>query len=639
MELRLPESLAAMDSLESVEMASPAQRPVLITSRKELEALSGKLRTGPFSRIWDALLRSHADLTELQPPEANPPIADDHLVHGLGCKLLAMETILPTAALIWCLTRHSSQRELAFEWIRCALGWPHWSDGPHRTVDGYYDAAPETAAGMRALAWCLDLLDADLPDELKRRCQKKLALLAEQNTAISRSDAVQWARNVSTNWCAAMHSGIGVAALALAGADDRAKSWLRQALFKTLQFLEALPDDGSYPEGVAYWEYGLSNCCIFLEALYRQTGIDLRRHPSIERTRRFALNCLAPGANDLVQFNDSVPLRMTTAANGPLASLLVRWFKDPELRWAMDAAEGSDVVQPMNLLWYPASPRAKKPVREKGGSVYYPDTGWVVMRSGWNRDDCLVAFKSSPYWIGHAQLDQNAFEIFALGEELALDSGRGWYAHPNHFERYTSSKAHNTILVGGKGQAAYSAERFGRILECSLSDDVDYTVGECASTYDDVKSFRRHVLFLKPHLIVIYDSISLARGAPVQWLLHANKGFELHIHPKESGFTAYGESAALEAFVLSPEKWSYAQGKGYKLSDWQDRRDLTHPYISIESKPATEHEFLVVLKPEKHAGKRKFPGKILSSGEVRLDSARGHWVVRVGSEGLSFERL
>lgn len=611
---------------------------MLLTNKEELAALSEKLAEPGYKMLYDAVV----ELARSNPEDVTSPLAaaadvDPHFC-SIGWRLMGMESVLPAAGVIWHLTGDKSYIDWVLPIMQEALAWQRWSDGRHTAVNGHFDAAPETASGMRAMAWALDLFDDALPMDIKRATEKRLAYLAQRLTEISLAKSTRWAQDASDDWSATMHSAIGHAALALRNVDARAEEWLNIALERTTSYLDNLPQDGGHPSGLTRWEFALTHCCIFLESLYRATGADFRKHPAIERIRRFAVECLSPGGLDVVQIDQGLPLDISNVTRGPLSKLLSAWFQDPVIRWGMLNTRRTGYIQAQDLLWYDNTIHGVSPEQSREESVIFKDIGWVIMRSGWSKKDNLIAFKSSPYWPGYHHLDQNSFEIFAHGHEIALDSGLGWRAHPNYFERYRDSLAHNVILINGRGQIRHSAESHGELIDASTSDDVDYAVGECASAYENAVKMRRAILFLKPDVIVIRDIVELKSALPIQWQIHGNEKIEIHPGALERGFTIERPEVRLESFVVQPRDWKHALRRAYKLTDWQTRHESTHPVLTITPDRLKSYEFTVVSRVQNPNNTRKFPGKVQEDGSMLITAGGHKWTVTPTGDGLEYHK-
>ncbi|MFQ3549749.1 MAG: heparinase II/III family protein, partial [Armatimonadota bacterium] len=389
--------------------------------------------------------------------------------------------------------------------------------------------------------------------------------------------------------------------------------------------------------GVSRWEYALTHCCFFIEALYNCSGIDLRNHPSIVRTSKFAARCLSPMGRDIIQIDQGLPLKVSNPVSGPLSKLLAKWYKDPLLGWGIFNTLEDSYTQAFDLMWYDPTIPISSPEEENEKSVVFEDIGWVVMRSGWKENDNMVAFQCTPYWPGYHHLDQCTYQIFAHGKEIVLDSGLGWRAHPNYFDRYRDSVAHNVILIDGEGQLKHSSESGCKMLKTELSDFVDYACGDGTNSYDKTKKFIRSILFLKPNIIVIRDQIELDRPRQIEWLMHGNGGnFEMHLLGSDRGFSLIDEDIKLEGFILLPERWVHNQKRGYKLTDWQTRHEVTHPVLSLVPDKSSNYEFLIVIEIDNLEKQRMIPGGIADDGSLSLVTSNYQCTIKPADFGFEY---
>lgn len=117
------------------------------------------------------------------------------------------------------------------------------------------------------------------------------------------------------------------------------------------------------------------------------------------------------------------------------------------------------------------------------------------------------------YGTGHEGPDAGAFQIFANRQFLAIDP-----LYPG----YKLTANYNTMLFKGVGQlgeqtAFGSAEalhfqHYPEIVQTQSQTTYDYVVADVARAYHPalgLRRFRRHLLFVKPNVLLIADEISL----------------------------------------------------------------------------------------------------------------------------------
>lgn len=87
----------------------------------------------------------------------------------------------------------------------------------------------------------------------------------------------------------------------------------------------------------------------------------------------------------------------------------------------------------------------------------YPDTGYFVIRTGWERDDTYLVFDCGPIGpskqLAHAHADTLSFELAANGQTLIADPGIYEYEAGPWRDYFRSTAAHNTVTVDGQNQS------------------------------------------------------------------------------------------------------------------------------------------------------------------------------------------
>ncbi len=159
--------------------------------------------------------------------------------------------------------------------------------------------------------------------------------------------------------------------------------------------------------------------------------------------------------------------------------------------------------------------------------VRFPEIDQVQMRSSWTDPDAtLVGFKCGPFLgrtlsptavfdfgTGHQDADAGSFQLFSHGRFLAITPG---------YTAEERTEDHNTMLFKGHGQlgeqAAFgSAEalRFGHnptIVHSVTTPRYDYVVGDVTRAYHPalgLTRFVRHLLFVKPDVLLVADELAL----------------------------------------------------------------------------------------------------------------------------------
>lgn len=408
---------------------------------------------------------------------------------------------------------------------------------------------------LRGLNWCYDALHDDLSDAERAKLRAVIVERAEQF----------WTRlnpfrsNEANNHAWLQTLALAEAGFVLIGEHDEAAAWAEYSRQLYLgRFLCCLGYQGDNNEGIGYWGYGLLFVIDYGDLMRHVCGIDLFKHPWLNQTARFPMYCAPPGAW-AVSFADTA--KPNHSVKGPAEQRQVRDLavrtRDPYALWYAGATNAVDGLTP-------------KPPVDLPQSIHYRHIGWVIFNTSLvdGLENSTFAMRSGPFYAGHQHDDQNGFVIHAYGEKLAIDSGYyDWYGSP-HFKGYsTLTRAHNDILVNGKGQAHMQKGADGRIAAYFDSPAYGYTVGDASNPAvypGQIKRFDRRALFIKPGFVVIHDVLqSSDTAARYDWLFHAVAPIETDA--ASQSFVLTSGKAALRGRFLSPAKLAMTVTKGYPV--------------------------------------------------------------------------
>ncbi len=189
----------------------------------------------------------------------------------------------------------------------------------------------------------------------------------------------------------------------------------------------------------------------------------------------------------------------------------------------------------------------------------FPEIEQVMMRSSWTDPDAtLVGFKSGPFMgrtlsrdavfdfgTGHQDADSGSFQLFSHGEFLAIDP---------LYTGQERTEDHSTMLFKHHGQlgeqnafGSMEALRFGHypeIVHAETTSRYDYVVGDVTRAYHPalgLRRFTRHLLFVKPDVLVVADEVALREEGVV------------HDFPPEALETAGALTHARNGYVVGPQ--------------------------------------------------------------------------------------
>ncbi len=307
-------------------------------------------------------------------------------------------------------------------------------------------------------------------------------------------------------------------ALTLIGDEPEAATWLAYvyelwiARFPTLS-----ATDGGWANGISYFGTNFATMQEMPTLLGKLSGVDFFDHPWFRQTPYYQLYCWPPGsASD--GFGDGAERSDPPAdARGRFVEELGRHFGDPYALWYAEKVRG----RLEGTAVKPVSPRDLPQARA------FWDVGIVSMHSDLAvvPGDLMVGFRSSPFGAyNHMHRDQNSFNLNFGGARLFVGSGYYIGYGDDHFTGwYTQTKAQNSVLIDGVGQVA-GPEGFGGLRAFEDSGDTSTCVGDASHAYGEkagLRTFRRHLLLLRPSTLIVYDELEADHRARWDWLLHS----------------------------------------------------------------------------------------------------------------------
>lgn len=211
-------------------------------------------------------------------------------------------------------------------------------------------------------------------------------------------------------------------------------------------------------------------------------------------------------------------------------------------------------------------------------------TGVVDMHSSItdSKNDIMIAMRSSPYGsYGHLLGDQNTFNILAGGDRLFYMSGhKVAMQDPHRLGWYKATQGHNGILIDDKGQP-FNVEAYGYLPRFIDGKTISYAVGDASQAYSSkaekqetgLKKFRRHLLFIHPDILVVYDELEADHPAKWSWLIHSP--YKIQISETKNQFYCKSSRVNASTSLFAPQKlqWSISDTFGVPAVNWLGRED------------------------------------------------------------------
>lgn len=354
------------------------------------------------------------------------------------------------------------------------------------------------------------------------------------------------------------------AAIATVGDIPEAEKWLRYGYDVWRGRFPILGGtDGGWHDGNSYFEANLVSFIYIPFVLSRLTGDDFfdlewyRRLPSF-LVYSFPKESAVPTfGDDYDKLTTPTPqyIAFADALARELHSGEARWYADNLIAGDMRRLQKAKTFHLYRILTDVGIDDVAAIEPEKNSARFFPDAGFSLMHSDPtdSSQDVMLAFMSVPFGAtGHAHAAHNSFSVAYGGSTLY--GGTGYYSNFNdkHTLMHYRTRGHNTILADSLAQVI-GENGYGWLPRFVDTEHLTYTLGDASHAYDEMRTpfwldrmqkfgvapirengfgdpkverFRRHFVYLKPDVVVIYDELCAEEPIVWTWLLHSRASME-----------------------------------------------------------------------------------------------------------------
>lgn len=431
------------------------------------------------------------------------------------------------------LTNDDKYARRAVEFLLDSAGWELWF---YKT--GVDDNSPfDLGTGETAMAFAvvLPLVRGAMSDSEHIKCLEVMdrRVLTPFLEVTGPEDIKAWWHHGLNNWNCVCNGGQLAASVYMRGCGyeaERADLAIGRALEGMGVYFDAMHEDGSCEEGIAYWGYATK---YFIMALLYWENATGGRHPFFDtikcaRWLRFPFDFSS--GNAALSFGDcnyvfSCEMAYAYAARVGDTEILEETAKrlgNEKSVWSLMFTRGSD----------------GRPRKTGRGLVWYPDNGWAAFKT----DGLVLSFRSGSTNVSHAMKDMHSVQLSRNGEQLLQNMENhpytvGWFGKSRDLYWENNTGAKNSPLFNGIGQIRLAAATFGL--------EGDRVVSECSCVYPDfMERVWRAVGFGCGCFFEIEDEF-IAKQELCHELRFMSPGRFERISDREARVTNNGQEAAL----------------------------------------------------------------------------------------------
>jgi hypothetical protein len=266
--------------------------------------------------------------------------------------------------------------------------------------------------------------------------------------------------------------------------------------------------------------------------------------PMLQRAHEWLVKLMAPDRS-LPKVNDTG----NTERLNFTPELAQLFPASPLIQWAVGLSHPTGVAEPV----------APPPWR----SVHLESSGYVVMRSGWAKQENYACFDVGNLGGWHGHQDKLSLMVWSKGRELLFDGGGGTY-DKSIFRKYgQQTESHNTVMVDGLNQNRVFVPYVDPI---GLDDpatpapvfvtrpDWDYANGWFIGGYGpDRKTIARHrreVAMIRGEFFLVHDTLTPADGAAHEYEARWHLKTTQWMHEREIAGTVTNDKGKANLLVV-----------------------------------------------------------------------------------------
>lgn len=488
-------------------------------------------------------------------------------IHPVGSE------VIPALVLAYQFTGDQRYAKRCWDQLAEMMTWPDWGANRHFL---------DVGIGSKGVAMAYDGLYDYLTTAQKTQlvvAARKYALEPGLSQMSGNTSVWAWYES-KNNWNGICHGGLIDLALSMYETDNLLMSnVISSATNRILLYMKSFEPDGASEEGIAYWDYGLTNTCLCFDAMVRTLGTTygLSEQPGFIKTGWFPFLLTGPAGTASIGDDDLY--------NGKSYKYLSRFwfakhFKDADLAKAQYQATISKLGVKLNdwidLLNY-------DPILvSQGQDAVIPLSGhirglnYMFVRENNTDESYYIGMHDGDNNAGHGHLDAGSFFLHSKGQVFVTGSLGNTHPYPaDYFDvtspYYSSAPTNITSTIGrfyyyrvrteGKSCLVFNPDArpmqnpYGIANEQDDANDAlgGYYVTNLTANYSrDVSSYNRGVKINRQMKVTtVQDEFSTKTASTVYWLIHTAAIVSINSTNKKIAKLTIG-TKSIYAIIKSP---------------------------------------------------------------------------------------
>lgn len=511
--------------LDMIEHSGMYAHPRIIMSEERFAALRECIGTDSVTAILLEKLRNEADGL------LNEPVCQYEIPDGIRLLETSKRIQRRVAALAMAYNIFGDERyaQRCYAELEAACNFQDWN--PRHFLD--------TAEMSTGFAMGYDWLYHWMNDEQraflrKNMIEKGLVQVMDDYEDRPRTRTYRWYQDYpGDNWKLVCNGSMSLAALAIgdeADARDIASEVLRYAYKESYSFVRRAysEKDGTYSEGLGYWDYATYYLGLYSSSLTSAAGTDygLADHEGLRKSVDF-VRYMSSNTPKSFSFGDDRESRDTGRT---VLLWLADYYRSYDIASVRLKKIPNDSFNYLDLLWIEED---KTPDSAKDSPTDWGEVGAsnASFRNTWEESGIVAALHAGEnVYKYHGHYDLGTFYLESNGARFFTDLGNENYELENRLYSYRiRAEGHNTLVIN-PSQELDQQEGAECLITQFGSGNEAFAVTDLTAAYEPsgAESVVRGLKMIKDkECVIVQDEITLSAPGEIYWFAHTKGGITL----------------------------------------------------------------------------------------------------------------